>query len=133
MTSPFDSTNSPYPLLTAWYYGRLEKEWKAVKQNIIEADHTLSQERAGEIAAANLSFTLGREYLALENEVKRRTDTYMDTGEGMDTLGEELIDFYDKLGTLIVEGPYYKRILVDLSQTRTLISDEQALREKEGK
>ena len=121
MTTPFHSTESPYPLLTEWFYGRLKGVWLDVK-DVIEDDPKLSPVRAGELAAAKLAVQLSQEYVRLEQDVKQRVREHFST-----EYSDAYIEFYDRLQD--DDLPSYRQILQDISGTRTMLLDEQQYRE----
>lgn len=116
--SPFASDNSPYPLLTAWYYGRLQAEWCKTQRALIESDLKLSPIRAGELAAARLAVWISQEYAMFAAEVNRRVRAVSNPD-----YSDVYTDFYDALQDESL--PTYRGVLQDVSGTRTMLLDEQ--------
>lgn len=126
MTTPFSSTAPTYPLLAAWYYGRLAAEWTNEKQRIANASSDLSEDRIGHIASAKLCVECGNEYALLEADVKQRVSEHQGDAEWSD----EVLDFYDALQD--DSRLFYRAILQDISGNRAIFEDEFDYRESKG-
>lgn len=123
-TTPFSSTAPTYPLLSAWYYGRLAEQWNNEKQRIINASSAHSEDRIGHLAAAKLCVELSDEYALLENDVKQRVDEHQGDAECSD----DLLDFYDALQD--DSRPFWRAELQSISGNRAIFEDEFDYQEK---
>lgn len=99
-----------YPILTAYFSGTLQECYEQEKQRLIDADSKLSPVRAGELAAATLAVMAGKEQIELDKDVRYTDIMHIPT-------------LHIGLYNWLVDQPNIKAVLIDLSGTRTLLSD----------
>lgn len=97
----------------------LPTKWSQERGKLMQLDSSLNRQRAGELAAAKIAAQARDEIEALEKAVRN-------VSEPIEDKDVSIVQLYDELQAL----PSIYESLVDLSQSRTLIRDEQEYREK---
>jgi len=114
-----------YPFLKEWVDEKLKGAWLDVRLAMTDDEQNITEQRAGELAAAKVAVMMSDEYEQLERDAKAHV-----CGKSAQWEGDSVTHFYD---TLQETCPTYRSLLQDWSGNRAMLIDEQDYREEREK